>query len=145
MRVVLQRAKCASVQVDNEVVGEIKAGLVLLVGLTHNDTKEDVLFLRGKVAHLRIFSDENDKMNLSVLDIGGSVLSISQFTLYGDCRKGRRPNFMAAAKPDIAKDLYQLFNRTLEAKGISVEEGVFGAHMDVGLVNDGPVTLIIES
>lgn len=97
------------------------------------------------MAHLRIFSDENDKMNLSVLDIGGSVLSISQFTLYGDCRKGRRPNFMAAAKPDIAKDLYQLFNRTLEAKGISVEEGVFGAHMDVELVNDGPVTLIIES
>ncbi|GAF19452.1 D-tyrosyl-tRNA deacylase [Bacillus sp. JCM 19046] len=127
------------------MVGEIKAGLVLLVGLTHNDTKEDVLFCAEKVAHLRIFSDENDKMNLSVLDIGGSVLSISQFTLYGDCRKGRRPNFMAAAKPDIAKDLYQLFNRTLEAKGISVEEGVFGAHMDVELVNDGPVTLIIES
>lgn len=145
MRVVLQRAKRASVQVNSEVVGEIKAGLVLLVGMTHEDTQEDVLFCAEKIANLRIFSDEDDKMNLSLLDIGGSVLSISQFTLYGDCRKGRRPNFMAAAKPAVAEELYHLFNQKIAEKGIHVEKGIFGAHMDVELVNDGPVTLIVES
>ncbi|WP_017728618.1 D-aminoacyl-tRNA deacylase [Halalkalibacterium ligniniphilum] len=145
MRVVLQRAKDASVTVNGETVGAIKQGLVLLVGITHEDTEEDIRYLSDKIANLRIFEDEAGKMNLSLLDVEGDILSISQFTLYGDCRKGRRPNFMEAAKPELAKGLYERFNDELRAKGLKVETGVFGAMMDVRLTNDGPVTLIVES
>lgn len=145
MKVVVQRSKQASVTVEGRVTGEISFGLVVLVGITHEDTMQDVQFLAEKVAHLRIFEDEEGKMNRSLVDVGGEVLSISQFTLYGDCRKGRRPNFMQAAKPDEAKMLYEAFNEALRAKGIKVETGVFGAMMDVQLTNHGPVTLIIES
>jgi D-tyrosyl-tRNA(Tyr) deacylase len=145
MRVVVQRSKAASVTVDGTVVGEIEKGFVLLVGVTHDDTQADAAFMADKIANLRVFEDEAGKMNLSLLDVGGEVLSVSQFTLYGDCRKGRRPNFMEAARPEHAKEIYELFNGLLREKGIKVETGVFGAMMDVQLVNDGPVTLIVES
>lgn len=145
MRVVVQRSKEASVTVAGEVVGKIEHGLVLLVGITHVDTEKEVEFIADKVANLRIFEDEAGKMNHSVLETGGQILSISQFTLYGDCRKGRRPNFMAAARPEQAEPLYDLFNQKLQEKGLYVETGKFGEMMDVQLVNHGPVTLIIES
>ncbi|WP_282155353.1 D-aminoacyl-tRNA deacylase [Cytobacillus gottheilii] len=145
MKVVVQRSKQASVTVEDEVVGRIEKGFVLLVGVTHDDTKEDAAFLADKIANLRVFDDQDGKMNLSILDAGGEILSVSQFTLYGDCRKGRRPNFMNAAKPDQAIVLYNTFNSYLREKGLKVETGTFGAMMDVSLTNDGPVTLIIES
>jgi D-aminoacyl-tRNA deacylase len=145
MRVVVQRSKKASVTVEGNITGQISKGLVLLVGVTHEDTVEDAEFVADKVANLRIFEDENEKMNFSLLDVGGEILSVSQFTLYGDCRKGRRPNFMDAARPEHAKIVYNQFNNILREKGIIVETGVFGAMMDVSLTNDGPVTLIIES
>jgi D-tyrosyl-tRNA(Tyr) deacylase len=145
MRVVVQRSKAASVTVAGEVTGQINNGLVLLVGVTHDDTKDDAAYLADKIVNLRIFEDEAEKMNLSLLDVGGQILSISQFTLYGDCRKGRRPNFMEAARPDQAIQIYDAFNRLLEEKGVQVETGRFGEMMDVSLVNDGPVTLIVES
>ena len=145
MRIVVQRSKKASVTVNDEIVGEIEHGLVLLVGVTHDDTEEDAAFLADKVVNLRIFDDENGKMNHSLLDVGGSILSVSQFTLYGDCRKGRRPNFMGAAKPEQAKNLYNYFNQLLMEKNVKVETGEFGAMMDVSLINDGPITLIVES
>ncbi|RXI99932.1 D-tyrosyl-tRNA(Tyr) deacylase [Anaerobacillus alkaliphilus] len=145
MRVVVQRTKQASVAVDGKTVGAIDFGFMLLVGITHEDTVDDVAFLTDKIVNLRIFEDENEKMNLSLLDVGGQILSISQFTLYGDCRKGRRPNFMSAAKPELAERLYDLFNEKLREKGIKVETGIFGAMMDVQLINHGPVTLIVES
>ncbi|OUS77861.1 D-tyrosyl-tRNA(Tyr) deacylase [Paenibacillus sp. MY03] len=145
MRVVVQRSKEASVSVEGETVGAIRHGLVLLVGLTHEDGKEEVRWMADKVAGLRIFEDEGGKMNHSVLDVGGDILSVSQFTLYGDCRKGRRPNFMAAARPEQAEGLYDYFNGLLREIGLKVETGRFGAMMDVSLVNDGPVTLILES
>ncbi len=145
MRVVVQRSKAASVKVNGKQVGSIAKGLVLLVGVTHDDTDKDAVVLADKVVNLRIFEDDQDKMNLSLLDVGGSILSVSQFTLYGDCRKGRRPNFMAAAKPDYAMELYQRFNDLLSLKGVHVETGEFGAMMDVQLINDGPVTLLLES
>lgn len=144
MKIVLQRSKQASVTIDGEVVGSIDKGLVLLVGVTHEDTVEAARFLADKVINLRIFEDADGKMNHSLLDVGGDILSVSQFTLYGDCQKGRRPNFMAAAKPVFAEELYNVFNETLRQKGIKVETGVFGAMMDVSLINDGPVTLILE-
>jgi D-aminoacyl-tRNA deacylase len=145
MRVVVQRSKDASVTVGGEVTGQISKGFVLLVGVTHADKEEDAVYLADKIANLRIFEDENEKMNLSLLDVGGEILSVSQFTLYGDCRKGRRPNFMDAARPDQAVQLYDFFNSLLREKGIRVETGIFGAMMDVELINDGPVTLIVES
>ncbi|PYI53327.1 D-aminoacyl-tRNA deacylase [Paenibacillus flagellatus] len=145
MRVVVQRSKEASVTVDGESVGRIVGGLVLLVGVTHDDTEQDARYLAEKVAGLRIFEDEEGKMNLSVADVGGAILSVSQFTLYGDTRKGKRPNFMAAARPEQAKPLYETFNALLREQGLRVETGVFGAMMDVRLTNDGPVTLIVES
>ncbi|AND41624.1 MULTISPECIES: D-aminoacyl-tRNA deacylase [Cytobacillus] len=145
MRVVVQRSKEASVTVDGKTVGSIKKGFVLLVGVTHEDKEEDAAFLADKIANLRVFEDENGKMNFSLLDQEGEILSVSQFTLYGDCRKGRRPNFMEAASPAHAVNIYDAFNRYLEAKGLKVETGVFGAMMDVQLTNDGPVTLILES
>ncbi|GIN60330.1 D-aminoacyl-tRNA deacylase [Robertmurraya siralis] len=145
MRIVVQRSKEAQVTVAGEVVGKINKGYVLLVGVTHEDSEDDAKYLAEKIAHLRVFEDEHMKMNLSLLDAGGEILSVSQFTLYGDCRKGRRPNFMDAAKPDHAEKIYEHFNRLLEEQGIHVETGQFGAMMDVQLTNDGPVTLILES
>lgn len=145
MRVVLQRSKNAAVTVDGQTIGAISHGLVLLVGVADGDTEQDAAYIAEKVAGLRIFEDEAGKMNLSVLETGGQVLSISQFTLYGDCRKGRRPNFMGAARPEHAEPLYDLVNHLLRERGLHVETGRFGAMMDVSLVNDGPVTLILES
>ncbi|EIT85306.1 D-tyrosyl-tRNA(Tyr) deacylase [Fictibacillus macauensis ZFHKF-1] len=145
MRVVLQRVDHASVTVEGEVVGQIGRGLLLLVGVTHGDEEKDAAYLAEKVAHLRIFEDEEGKMNHSLLDIGGSILSVSQFTLYGDTKKGRRPNFMKAAKPAEAEALYETFNKMLRELGIAVETGRFGAMMDVELKNNGPVTLILDS
>lgn len=145
MRLVVQRVTNASVKVEEEITGAINEGYMVLVGVTHEDKEEDVLYLAEKLAHLRIFEDENGKMNRSLLDIKGSVLSVSQFTLYGDTRKGRRPNFMKAAKLDAANSLYECFNKTLREKGIHVETGRFGAMMDVSLTNSGPVTILMDS
>ncbi|MFD1138129.1 D-aminoacyl-tRNA deacylase [Paenibacillus urinalis] len=145
MRVVLQRVSEAKVTVDQEVVGQINRGFMLLVGITHEDTQKDADYLADKIAGLRVFEDEAGKMNESIMDIGGAILSVSQFTLYGDTRKGKRPNFMAAARPDVAEPLYEYFNEQLRSKGLTVETGKFGAMMDVALNNDGPVTLILES
>ncbi|WP_374019638.1 D-aminoacyl-tRNA deacylase [Paenibacillus thiaminolyticus] len=145
MRIVVQRCKEAAVTVEGETVGSIGQGLMLLVGVTHEDTEQDVIWAADKIAGLRIFEDESEKMNLSVQDVGGAILSVSQFTLYGDCRKGRRPNFMAAARPEQAELLYDRFNERLRGLGLIVETGRFGAMMDVQLVNWGPVTLIVDS
>ncbi|MED5020505.1 D-aminoacyl-tRNA deacylase [Paenibacillus chibensis] len=145
MRVVVQRCKEAKVTVNGEITGQISQGLMVLVGVTHEDTEKDAQYLADKVAGLRIFEDEEGKMNFSVTDVGGGVLSVSQFTLYGDCRKGKRPNFMAAAKPDMALALYERFNSELAAKGLEVATGMFGEMMDVTFTNWGPVTLIIDS
>lgn len=145
MKVVIQRAKDAKVIVEEKVVGQIENGVMVLVGITHDDTQEDAEYLAEKIANVRIFEDAAGKMNDSLLDVNGQVLSVSQFTLYGDCRKGRRPNFMNAAKPDFANDLYEVFNAKLRQIGLHVETGKFGAMMDVQFTNAGPVTLIIES
>ncbi len=145
MKVVVQRSKQASVTVDGEVIGQIEQGLVLLVGVQHDDTEKDADWLAEKIAGLRIFEDAEGKMNFSVQDLGGQILSISQFTLYGDCRKGRRPNFMNAARPEQAERIYDYFNGKLRELGLTVATGRFGAMMDVLLVNSGPVTLILES
>ncbi|MCM3599459.1 D-aminoacyl-tRNA deacylase [Robertmurraya korlensis] len=145
MRVVVQRSKKASVTVDGQTIGEITKGFVLLVGITHSDTTEDAKYVAEKIVNLRVFEDQEGKMNLSLSQVEGEILSISQFTLYGDCRKGRRPNFMEAAHPDHASVIYDQFNQLLRDQGVKVETGQFGAMMDVDLINDGPVTLIIES
>jgi len=144
MRVVLQRCKEASVTVEGNITGSIDRGFVLLVGMTHEDSERECEWLADKIVNLRIFEDEAGKMNRSLLDTEGAILSISQFTLYGDCSKGRRPNFMDAAKPDHAEVLYHHFNQLLKEKGIQVETGIFGEMMDVKLINDGPVTLVLE-
>lgn len=145
MRVVVQRSKEASVTVDGQTIGEITKGFVLLVGITQSDTMEDAKYVAEKIVNLRVFEDQEGKMNLSLSQVEGEILSISQFTLYGDCRKGRRPNFMEAAHPDHASVIYDQFNQLLREQGVKVETGQFGAMMDVALINDGPVTLIIES
>lgn len=145
MRVVVQRSKAARVLVEGEVTGQIQSGLVLLVGVTHGDTEQDARYLAEKIAGLRIFEDADGKMNLSLLDVGGQVLSVSQFTLYGDVRKGKRPNFMAAARPELAEPLYERFNGLLREQGVDVQSGRFGAMMDVELTNWGPVTLVVDS
>ncbi|MBP1966007.1 D-aminoacyl-tRNA deacylase [Paenibacillus aceris] len=145
MRVVVQRCKRAEVTVNGASVGRIEHGLMLLVGITHEDTEQDAKYVADKVSGLRIFEDETGKMNHSVLETGGQILSVSQFTLYGDCRKGKRPNFMSAARPEIAEPLYDKFNELLRAQGLHVETGAFGEMMDVSLTNWGPVTLIIDS
>lgn len=145
MRIVVQRCKEAKVTVENSVIGQIGSGLMLLVGITHEDTEKEAAYLADKIAGLRIFEDDEGKMNRSVTDIGGAILSVSQFTLYGDCRKGKRPSFIAAARPDVAEPLYEHFNRLLRNKGLVVETGEFGANMDVQLTNWGPVTLLLES
>lgn len=145
MRAVIQRSKQASVKVDDQTIGSIEKGLVVLLGITEQDTEADIDAIIHKLIHLRIFQDDADKMNISLLDIGGSILSISQFTLYADIRKGRRPSFIKAADPAMAEKLYNIFNQKLTETGVHVEIGKFGAMMDVALVNDGPVTMILET
>ncbi len=146
MRALIQRTKHSSVTVDGEVVGEIGPGLTVLLGVAPTDGPEQVAWLAKKAAHLRIFADEAGKMNLSLVDVGGGALVISQFTLYGDCRKGRRPSFVKAARPELAEPMYERFCDALAAEGVGeVARGVFGGDMKVALVNDGPVTLMIET
>jgi D-aminoacyl-tRNA deacylase len=145
VKVVLQRSKEAACRVGDEVTGEISSGLVLFVGIHGEDTEKDLAWMAEKVSNLRVFEDEAGKMNRSVLDEGARVLSIPQFTLYGNTQKGRRPNFMEAAAPDKAKAYYLQFNELLAQQSVHVETGVFGADMDISLTNDGPVTLILDS
>ena len=145
MKVVLQRSKAASVTVDGTVIGAIDHGYVLLVGITHEDTQEDVAYLAKKVANLRLWEDADGKMNHSILEHGGAILSVSQFTLYGDAKKGNRPSFINAARPEAAEPLWEAFNQALREQGLHVETGIFGAMMDVALINDGPVTILLES
>jgi D-tyrosyl-tRNA(Tyr) deacylase len=145
MRAVVQRVKQARVEVDGRITGEIAQGLLIFLGVGEEDTEKDCDLLANKVVNLRVFSDKNDLMNLSLLDINGSALVVSQFTLWGDCRKGRRPSFAKAAKPDKARELYDCFVETLNALEIRVETGEFQEMMDVHLVNDGPVTLLLDS
>lgn len=146
MKAIIQRVSLASVSVGGECVGEIKAGLLVLLGICQSDTSEDAVWLASKVANLRVFNDAEGKMNLSVADISGDVLLVSQFTLYGDARKGNRPSFVQAARPEIAEPLYHhVIGALQEYLGKQVQTGVFGADMQVFLVNDGPVTIIIES
>ena len=144
MRAVLQRVTMARVEVDGAVVGEIGAGLLILLGVTKTDTAPQAELLADKILNLRIFSDDAGKMNRSLLDTGGALLLVSQFTLYGDCRKGRRPSFDQAAPAEQAKTLYEQFIEAARRSGVRVETGVFQAHMAVSLLNDGPVTLIVE-
>ncbi|MCH7322208.1 D-aminoacyl-tRNA deacylase [Solibacillus sp. MA9] len=145
MRVVLQRSKQASVTVDGQITGAIDKGYVLLVGITHSDTLEDIQYVAKKIADLRIWEDEDGKMNRAIHEVDGAILSVSQFTLYADTRKGKRPSFASAARPEQAEPLWQAFNNELSTYGLHVETGIFGAMMDVALVNDGPVTIIVES
>lgn len=145
MRLVVQRVSRASVTIDGEIVGSIGKGLLVLVGIREGDGEKEIEFFADKLVNLRIFPDADDKMNLSLVDVGGEILVVSQFTLYGDCKKGRRPSFIDAAGPDVAIPIYEQFVERLRQKGVSVETGRFGAMMDVELVNDGPVTLILES
>lgn len=145
MKALVQRVTEGSVSVDGEVIGSIGRGLVILFGVTHGDTERDAVYLAEKCANLRIFCDENDKMNLSLLDIGGGALVISQFTLYGDCRKGNRPSFTGAARPETAIPLYEAFIARCRESGLPVETGEFGADMKVDLLNDGPVTLWMDT
>lgn len=145
MRVVIQRVKSASVVVGTEVAGKIGKGLLILIGVAVSDNIEDAEYLADKSVNLRIFEDENHKMNRSLLDIGGEILVVSQFTLLGDCKKGRRPSFVNAASPELADKLYQKFADRIQQKGVSIKTGRFQAKMEVALINDGPVTLILES
>ena len=144
MRVVLQRVSRAKVTIEGRISGAIERGLCLLVGFTHTDTIEQVRWMAEKVIGLRVFQDAEDKMNLALADIGGALLVVSQFTLYGNTEKGRRPSFIDAARPEVAIPLYESFIAELRAKGVKVETGEFGAMMDVELVNAGPVTLVLE-
>lgn len=145
MRVVVQRVTSSKVIVNDNVIGSINKGFNLLIGFSKEDTEEDLLYLKDKIINLRIFEDENDKMNFSLLDVKGDILAISQFTLYGDCRKGRRPNFMEAEGGDKAKALYERFIELLKETNLKIETGEFGAHMKVDIQNDGPVTIILDS
>jgi D-tyrosyl-tRNA(Tyr) deacylase len=145
MRAVLQRVTRARVVIDQEVLGEIGRGLLVLLGVSQSDTVEQARWLADKVVGLRIFNDAEGKMNLGLTDVGGAVLVVSQFTLYGDCRKGRRPSFIDAAGPEIAIPLYEAFIDAVKAQGVATATGRFGAMMQVELVNDGPVTVIVDS
>ncbi|GAA0601716.1 D-tyrosyl-tRNA(Tyr) deacylase [Virgibacillus siamensis] len=145
MKAVVQLANHANVSVEDKLTGSIDFGFVVLLGVTHDDTEADAQYLVNKLVHLRIFADENGKMNRSLKDVNGDVLSISQFTLFADTRKGRRPSFVQAAKPDQALELYNYFNQQIEEQGIHVETGEFGEMMGVQLTNEGPVTIILDS
>ncbi|GAB6158940.1 D-aminoacyl-tRNA deacylase [Desulfotomaculum varum] len=145
MRAVVQRVQRGSVTVNNQVVGEIGRGLVVLLGVGQGDTPDDARYLADKISQLRIFDDDQGKLNLSVQDIGGAVLAVSQFTLYGDCRKGRRPSYSEAAPPAAARELYQTFVQRLICNGLPTATGVFQEHMVVEIINDGPVTLLLDS
>ncbi len=145
MRAILQRVSRAAVQVNGALVGEIGAGYLVLLGITHGDGAAEAVLLARKVAGLRVFEDEDGKMNLSIVETRGQILVVSQFTLYGDTRKGRRPSFINAARPEQAEPLYQHFCNLLSEQGIPVATGIFGAHMAVELVNDGPVTIILDT
>ena len=144
MKLVVQRVKNANVKVEGKTVGEIEQGFLVLLGVTHTDTKETADYLVKKLCNLRIFEDENEKMNLSLKDVGGKLLIVSQFTLYADCTGGNRPSFVNAAKPDMANELYEYFCEKCKENGIEVQKGIFGADMKVSLLNDGPVTIIME-
>ena len=144
MRAILQRVTRAAVLIDGQTVGQIECGLLVLLGIGQDDSAEDARWLADKIVGLRIFNDDDGKMNRDLAEVGGALLVVSQFTLYGDCRKGRRPSFVAAADPDQAIPLYEEFLRAVRAQGIPVQTGQFGAMMEVELVNDGPVTLIVE-
>ena len=145
MRIVLQRVLKSSVIIDNDEKREISQGLNILVGISENDTKKEVDYLADKCLGLRIFSDSDDKLNLSVLDIKGEILAISNFTLYGDSRKGKRPSFIKAGKPSMSKELYEYFVEKLKLSGLTIKTGEFGADMEVSIINDGPVTLILDT
>jgi D-tyrosyl-tRNA(Tyr) deacylase len=145
MRLVIQRSKDASVTVDNKVVGKIESGLVILVGFTEGDTEEIIDKMINKVINLRIFDDEDGVMNKSLLDVVGSILSISQFTLYADTRKGRRPSYIKALRGEESTILYDKWNQNLRKTGITIETGIFGADMQVSLINDGPITIVMDS
>ncbi len=145
MRAVVQRVSRAKVTVSGEIVGEIATGLLVLLGVGEGNTSADAEYLAEKLVGLRIFPDDEGKMNRSLMDVGGGLLAVSQFTLYGDCRKGRRPSFIAAARPEIAVELYQAFVAEVRGRGITTATGRFQEHMDVELVNDGPITLLIDS
>ena len=144
MKLIIQRVKNASVEVDNNVVGKIEKGFLVLIGIKVGDTKQQADYLVKKVCNLRVFTDENDKMNLSLKDVGGKLLIVSQFTLYGNCNDGNRPSFIEAARPEEAIPLYEYFCEECSKNGIEVQRGIFGADMKVQLLNDGPVTIIIE-
>ena len=144
MKLVVQRVKKAEVKVDGNIVGKIDKGFLVLIGIKVGDTKEQADYLFKKLCNLRVFSDENDKMNLSIKDIKGKLLIVSQFTLYGDCSQGNRPSFIEAARPEEANPLYEYFCNQCELNNIEVQKGIFGADMKVELINDGPVTIIIE-
>lgn len=144
MKIVVQRVKNAQVDVEGKTVGKIGKGFLVLLGVTHEDTKENADYLVKKLCKLRIFTDENDKMNLDLKAVNGELLIVSQFTLYANCSEGNRPSFTEAAKPDKAKELYEYFCSECEKNGIKVEKGIFGADMKVSLLNDGPVTIIME-
>ena len=146
MRIVLQRVKSASVSIEGTVVGEIEQGFLLLVGVGPDDTRDDASYLARKIAGMRIFTDENGKMNLSIDQVGGKILSVSQFTLFADTKKGNRPSFTGAASPEAANKLYEEFNEILRTEyGLIVETGEFAADMQVSLVNDGPVTILLDT
>ena len=145
MRVVLQRVSHASVTVEEKVIGQIQRGFLLLVGVTHDDVMEDMEYLVRKIVQMRIFEDEEGKLNRSIQDVGGEILSVSQFTLYADTKKGNRPSFSKAAPGDVALEMFEQFNGLLRETGIPVETGQFGADMKVELLNDGPVTILLDS
>ena len=144
MKIVLQKVKKASVSVDNKIVGSIDNGYCLLVGVHKESTEEDAKYLAKKISQARLFEDENDKINLSLKDVGGSILSVSQFTLYADTKKGNRPSFTSAAGAEKANELYEKFNEYLREEGVKVETGIFQTMMEVNIVNDGPVTIVYE-
>ena len=145
MRAVIQRVLSSSVAVDGKEIDKIGKGLLVLLGVSDDDTHDDLKYMADKITGLRIFEDENEKMNLSVEDINGEILVVSQFTLFGDCRKGKRPNFTSAGKPDYAKKMYDDFLNYVKSKGIRTGCGIFGADMKVSLINDGPVTIMLDS
>lgn len=145
MKLLIQKVKTSNVKVNHEIIGEINKGFLVLVGITHTDTKQNIEALCKKMCKLRIFEDENEKMNLSIKDVGGELLVVSQFTLYADCSGGNRPSFTNAAKPDYANELYEYFIECCKKEIEVVEKGSFGAHMEISLLNDGPVTIMLEN